>query len=370
MKKKLLGGFTLIEMAVVLVIAGALLGAGLKILSAQAERAAVETTKKKQEAIKQALINYLGKMGRLPCPDQNATPDGRDNADRGAAPPFQCLSYVGAIPYIDLGLDRDTVLDGWDNYMVYILSPGWQNSYNPTITDSYRTSIATDAFWPGVRPGQITVYDRSPASSSTPTKVADPITGTADAVVIISYGKNGFGAKTTANTFNIVPPGADEAANATITGLSVNKREYTEEDAGFGAFDDVVLPISEDEIVAPLIKSGALEDVSSSARMIQANDYVIAQILATKSLCLSAPAVCSSGYFYTIPNIINVSSFPAKIQPWTPIYIRGSAADYIYSGKSPITPDVAYEISLSDGSKRIVGEQELIGIIGRISGYI
>src|SRR3954453_23379304 len=115
-------GFTLVEMAVVVLIAAILLTAGLSMVKARLEAAQLEVTQKKQEAIKQALIAYLGRYKRLPCPDNNL--DGRE--DRDPAAPYNCglpgvPQNFGGVPYIDLSLERAAALDGWENYMRYVV---------------------------------------------------------------------------------------------------------------------------------------------------------------------------------------------------------------------------------------------------------
>src|SRR3954471_8356995 len=111
-------GFTLVEMAVVVLIAAILLTAGLSMVKSRLEAAQLDVTQKKQDAIKQALIAYLGRYKRLPCPDTNL--DGRE--DRDPAPPYTCglpgaAQSFGGVPYIDLGLDRSAALDGWEDYI-------------------------------------------------------------------------------------------------------------------------------------------------------------------------------------------------------------------------------------------------------------
>ena len=61
-------GFTLIEMAIVLMIVGLLLGGMLVPLSAQMDQRNISDTQKSLSEIKEALIGYAMANGRLPCP--------------------------------------------------------------------------------------------------------------------------------------------------------------------------------------------------------------------------------------------------------------------------------------------------------------
>lgn len=360
-------GFTLVEMAVVLVIFGTLLGAGLKLLSTQAERTAIELTKKRQETIKQALTAYLGRVGRLPCPDQNAIPDGLDNADRTAATPASCVAQFGAVPYIDLGLDRDVALDGWDNFMVYVVSPGWQNSYTTGANTQYQNNVPANTFWPGARQGAITVYDRIPATNAATTVIANPATGTGAAVAIVSYGKNGFGARNLSYNVNVGPAaGTDEEANTIFAGLQIAKREYTDQNiAIYGAFDDVVLPISASDFLDDLVKSGTLREVGSSAVLNAANDYAIGQIMASKAMCVVG---CIPGdYYYTLPATLP-NPFPAEALGWNATFVGNP--NNIYTHTNAVTN--AYTISVSDGLntyQKAVTLAELKATLARVSGF-
>jgi prepilin-type N-terminal cleavage/methylation domain-containing protein len=383
-KKQL--GFTLVEMAIVLVIAGALLTAGLKIASAVAERSAVSVTKQHQEAIKEALISYIAKMGRLPCPDQNATPDGLDN-DRDASTPALCNAYSGTVPYKDLGLEREVVIDGWDNYITYVMSPLWRLTYNASAVagDQYQTSTITDAFWPGVRAGAITVYTRIPATSATTTKIADPATNTGAAVALISYGPNGSGARNLSNAVNTAPAaGTDEAANATIVNLEIYKRDFIDQDVPtYGAFDDVVMVISPDDINAPLVKSGAAQDASLASMLALANKHVIGQIATTRDNCTVPICGTASQYYYTYP--ASITNFPAQIQAWGVTYTPntetssagcpnsstttcGDARLYLDNARSVNSYTISVNAQGSSLSKTIT-LQELKGIMSTVSGF-
>ncbi len=112
-------GFTLVEIAIVLVIigvlaAGALLGIG-EFRSVQS----VKEGAQKVENIKKQLLTF-GQINKfLPCPDTNF--DGfEDRNGTGVGRP--CSSNVGTTPYVDLGLQREDVEDAWGNFIRYAVN--------------------------------------------------------------------------------------------------------------------------------------------------------------------------------------------------------------------------------------------------------
>src|SRR5437588_803626 len=109
-------GFSLVEMAVVVAIIGALLSAGLAALNVFRENQNVSQTMQKQNVIREALINYLRQYKRLPCPST----DVNGSESRAAAVPpatlGNCMTTAGLIPYITLGIPRDAATDAWQGF--------------------------------------------------------------------------------------------------------------------------------------------------------------------------------------------------------------------------------------------------------------
>ncbi len=127
------GGFTLVELAVVLVILALLAGGLIMSLSAQQDVARRNSSDRSLAAIQEALIGFAAAQGRLPCP---ATDDSAGNeyfcktasdcsegkttgSDHG-----RCLQFFnGYIPGATLGLapldDKGRVLDAWNNPIRY-----------------------------------------------------------------------------------------------------------------------------------------------------------------------------------------------------------------------------------------------------------
>lgn len=369
-------GFTLVEMAIVIMIASVMLSAGLSLLTVKMNAARYEATKKHQEAIKQALINYLGKNQRLPCPATAVA--GTEDRDTAATFP-PCVSYSGIVPYQTLGLERAVVLDGWENYITYVISPNPVSTTPPPLNAWLYTfgisapngsSDRSLVFWPSNVSGSINIT----GINTIPNIV----------VALISYGSNGYGAVNTKSVQNdSTDASADELINispvtaGTPPTVALVKRDTTDSTAGGGAFDDIVMILSANDLTGPLIASGTLQS-SAQVALNQANDLVIGNIVASKKSCSTYPpplpatqpstcfpsslCVCASGagYFYTIPPV--APSFPFSVTPGA-LYI-----DAINS-TNPTSSANAYTLTAGDGTQKTVLISELRGLLTRGAGF-
>lgn len=114
-------GFTLTEMAVVLVIVALLIGGMILPLAAQQDIRNVAATQKQIADAIEALHGFAASRSgapHLPCPDTDG--DGREN--RAGA---DCAATEGALPWADLGLGRQ---DAWGNALRYAVAPAFANS--------------------------------------------------------------------------------------------------------------------------------------------------------------------------------------------------------------------------------------------------
>jgi len=85
-------GFTLLEIAIVMVIIGILAGGGVGLMRMLTERKARNATLDYLQQVRTALISYAADNGRLPWADSDATPDGVENSG----------SAFGTLPYLTL----------------------------------------------------------------------------------------------------------------------------------------------------------------------------------------------------------------------------------------------------------------------------
>lgn len=108
-------GFTLIETAIILIIASLVIGSLLVPLSVQFDMSHMKNTQKKLAEVKRSLINYYAvHYGRLPCPDINA--DGLENRNND----MSCGAVAGSLPWRNLNINK--AIDAWGNLLGYRVS--------------------------------------------------------------------------------------------------------------------------------------------------------------------------------------------------------------------------------------------------------
>ena len=234
------GGFSLIELAVVIIVITLLLGSLLIPLATQVDKRRYSETQKQLEHIREALIGFALAKRYLPCPAKSAS-DGledRDPAtdactDSGGGP-----KRVGFLPWVTLGV---TPYDAWDNLLRYSVDPDFARS-DP------------DFFFALSDIGDIQIKTRDGAGAVV------NLTNDEIPASVISYGKNGFGATSSTGAGRFTPGGwaGDEKDNATDFD-EFYVRERTENTAATGGeFDDIVVWVSPNQLFARMVSAGRL----------------------------------------------------------------------------------------------------------------
>lgn len=241
-------GFTLVELAVALFIIALLLGSILVPLGTQVEQRQISDTQKTIEEIKEALIGFAIANRYLPCPD--TTGDGVADPTT----PGTCPSFEGFVPWVTLNVAQG---DAWGNRLRYRVASEFTNT---PLTDG---SCATSDGQLGLcDSGNITINTRSSA------KVIQALASNVVAV-IISHGRNGYGATSTDGTARASVPAAnvDEAANVdsnatfayrTRTEASSTCSDTATPPNAYCEFDDIVLWVSAYTIFNRMVAAGKL----------------------------------------------------------------------------------------------------------------
>jgi prepilin-type N-terminal cleavage/methylation domain-containing protein len=267
-------GFTLIELAIVLVVVALLLGGLLVPLTMQIEQQKIRETQRAMEEIKEALIGYAIANNRLPCPDSDL--DGLENPPTPTVTPntpvagqttktFSCLVFEGGLPYQTLGVSRE---DGWNNRFRYRVTPAF--TQRTIVTDDATGNVLSSTAFALSTPGNISVLSRGDNPATSPTiesKFLLTLAANAPAV-IISHGKNGYGA-TSSYGLPQTPVPASNADEATNVGTGTSKitrspTAYqatcsdTDESKPFCEFDDLVTWLSPNILFNRMVAAGRL----------------------------------------------------------------------------------------------------------------
>lgn len=289
---KIQRGFTLIELAIVLVLLTVLAGGLLMPLTTQIETRRIAETQKTLEDARQAIMGYAMSSPAtvtctckyqtdttldassstcsfcqpsgpadatltfarhyLPCPDlSGADPEpNQDNdlvdgltdlnngvEDRyivsvGGTTPGACATAAGNLPWVTLGTAAQ---DAWGNRIRYSLTASYGDKakgFSSTSTGDNQVCISS-------------------AGGCSPTgTVARDVP-----VVLVSHGPNGWGARNVNGTMQTAPSSADELEN-TDADTGFVSRAPTQAGSASGEFDDLVEWISHDLLTSRVCPSG------------------------------------------------------------------------------------------------------------------
>lgn len=249
MKKSISRGFSLIELAIVLMIVALLLGGLIVPLSTQVDQGKINETRIQQEILRESLIGFALTHGRLPCPAQASLPRGDANAGVEATNSSVCTcqsssgstksvayissgnvtcasdatSITGVVPWVTLGVPET---DAWNRRYTYRVTRAFaQTSTKFTLSSSGVPDVISASS------GGNPVADNVPAIS-------------------ISHGKNGLGAYNTDGT-QISGASGDEAENSDNDNTFV----YHNQDE---SFDDLVTWLSPNVLFNRMVAAGKL----------------------------------------------------------------------------------------------------------------
>lgn len=235
-------GFTLIELAIVLVIVTILIGGLAVPLSAQIQARRVTETRHNMEAIHDALIGYAMShtfnhpggaiRHHLPCPDTNN--DGlEDTRNAGGL----CNDVRGGLPWITLGVKGE---DAWGNRYTYAVDPRYSNN-----SEGFSST-------PAGTPADLDIF---PNALCVPPAVQEDVPA-----VVVSHGPQGRGALNMNGGIPLSPAGVatDERQNLNVAigslpcanTISFVSRTPTDD------FDDLVMWLSSNELFNRVCPAG------------------------------------------------------------------------------------------------------------------
>lgn len=247
-------GFTLVEIAVVMVLIGIVMTMGLKMVVSTLENASFSETKSKQERIKFALLGYLRTNGRLPCPDNSVGDTTVATGIETSPCNTAAADGYGVVPWQTLGISRDSVIDGWGNYFTYRVANGMTLKNWTAKTDAATHLTVNELKTPTAA---LLIQELDAAGTALSPTIANAV------VVILSHGKNGFGAKTTKVVARL--PTADIAAGGEMTNATVGTaafvlRPVNDATTAFnGPYDDLVTYMLPQDLLQPMVTEGTLK---------------------------------------------------------------------------------------------------------------
>ncbi len=281
-------GFTLIEVAVVLMIVGIMIAMAAAITRGVTGAQKRSLTATRMATVDAALLQYVTQQRRLPCPADGTLNSTNNNAGiEGATGAAGCTGDQsnGVVPWRALGLTELEITDGWARRLTYRIQP---TLATPNILDMSWCDPAGGAAALGVAPSGSCQTNNAICGSTAPATVAgcttpknylaskglrvqnlagtvlmeptaDPHTGAA--YVLISHGETGGGGYLNSGVLGVstVTDGTAETTRnyASLPYVSLVATFYVDdslvEATGAGHFDDI---LSRPSVMSVITKAG------------------------------------------------------------------------------------------------------------------
>lgn len=234
-------GFSLIELAVVLVIIGLLVGGGIAALDATTEQTRRADQRRQLEHVREALYGFAMSRGRLPCADTDG--DGLENYDGASC---EAGAVFGGLPWVDLGVGRRSA---WGDPLYYAVT----TNTSGTIEDYADDPAPTDSTFALDAQANLDIYDDPPGAGGA--LIAEDVPA-----VVVSFGPQGSQVWTAGGR---VCPGS-------AAGFSAAEQENCDDDTSFvdagyrtpgdteGRFDDLLMWLPDPVLKARMVEAGRL----------------------------------------------------------------------------------------------------------------
>jgi len=269
-------GFTLIEIAIVLLIVGILLGYTVALLPVQDDLKRYRQVEQDMDRIVAALVGFAQVNGRLPCPDTSVgggTIDGSEdqidtwNVPGGVAGTDgtmdACDSYYGLLPKVTLGINggadaNNNLIDPWGQPYRYAVTDvnadvaGSLDTIIDFVTQNEIRNEGLPAFIVGASPPDLVICNTAPAAAGNETDCDNAVEEVFinAVVVIVSTGKF-FNARSNIEAENL------ESLHSATPNDTVFI-ETTRTDSTGAEFDDVIRWITPAELFTKMIAAEQL----------------------------------------------------------------------------------------------------------------
>lgn len=158
-------GFSLLELAIALVILSLMMGWLMTPLRVQHSLQKYQQTEQRLQMAQQALLGHAVIYHYLPCPDSDIPPDGWENVSANQS----CASDEGMLPWMQLGL---VATDAWGRYFRYRADSTFTHH-----SQWFSVAAAESA-------SNVQVVGEAGAATSIPSRPA---------AIVLSHGENGLG---------------------------------------------------------------------------------------------------------------------------------------------------------------------------------
>lgn len=224
-------GFSLLELAIAMVVLSLMMGWLMTPLRVQNSLQHYQQTEQRLQMAQQALLGHAIIYHYLPCPDTDNPPDGWENLRSD----LSCDEEEGLLPWMQLGL---VATDAWGRYFRY--------RADKTFSEHKQ--------WFSVNAAEgnsnIEVVGDSGASSSSPSHPA---------AIVLSHGENGLGGIQSVSGgvshAMAAPVHADEQENADDDRVFVDKSRQQSADA---VFDDRLIMLSPKVLIQQMVQAQRL----------------------------------------------------------------------------------------------------------------
>lgn len=243
-------GFTLIEIAIVLLIVTIILGYTVALFPIQQELKQYRKADKQMDQIIEAIYAYAQVNGRLPCADSIAAPDGIANPDNGT----DCTVWYGLLPAKTLGIDgqyddNQSLLDPWGTpYRYQVTSNDDDGDFlGDFVGNNEMNGVGIANLTPDL---EICTVNPSNNPADNDCGLANVTVAERIPAVVLSLGKDGGRVLS-----NIQVENTDNTADG-VTDIVFVKT--TRNDAAGTEFDDIVKWVAPNLLYAKMIASGQI----------------------------------------------------------------------------------------------------------------
>jgi len=228
---RLMYGFSLLEMALALVILSLMMGWLIMPLRVQLGLQKYQQTEQRLMQAQQALLGHAIIHHYLPCPDTDQPPDGWENVLVNQS----CTSDEGMLPWLQLGI---VATDAWGRFFRYRADSTFTHH-----AQWFSVSAAESA-------SNIQVTGETGAVTSIPSRPA---------AIILSHGENGLGGIQSVSGGQIyvmaAPAHLDEQENADGDVAFVDKAQ---QQTGGAVFDDRLVMLSPKVLIQQMVQAQRL----------------------------------------------------------------------------------------------------------------